>query len=529
MTDYDAVLAEMPESDSRDPIEVCGLAVLSVGADLLDVAAALRKLAALLNSHDTLDRRVQRDRAVQVLKAAHISDAAGLVDAALGGTRNGTAQPGQGQVVTLSDPEPWPDPVDGAEVLGALAHTFKRFGALPKGAATAFALWTVHAHALDAAFCSPLLVLTSPERRCGKSTMMKVLGALVARPLPAASISPAALFRGVEKFRPTLLLDEADTAFRESEELRAIVNAAHDQAGAVALRTVGDTHEPRTFSTWCPKAIALIGTLPGTLTDRAIVVPMRRRKREEPIERLRLDRLGKLEPLRRQAWRWARDHLHALKAADPQVPAELHDRAADNWRPLLAIADAAGGLWPERAREAAQVLSGRDEADDAPAIQLLGDLFALFEERGDRLFTVDILAEVIKREDRPWSEWRQGKPLTARQLARLVGRFGVPTNQTIRIGERHGKGYKREDFIDAFARYLPPPIGDIGDIPAKTGGNPELAIGDMVPSVTDAKSRESSGKTGHVTDVTDREGGSGQERPFLDPDEAARAAMREGA
>lgn len=534
MTDLRAVVSEYPPQredcsggNDRDPLEAAGVTDLSVGADLGDVALALRQLASLLPANP-LERRVIRARAVTQLKRAKIADAAGLVDAAFP-RPNGERSQEQGQAVTLTDPEPWPEPVGGGPLLAELERTFARFVALPEGAATALALWTVHAHALDAAFCSPLLVLTSPERRCGKTTTLKVLGTLVPRSLPAASISPAALFRGVEKFRPTLLLDEADTAFRESEELRAVVNAAHDRAGAVTLRTVGDTHEPRAFSTWCAKAIALIGKLPGTLADRAIVVPMRRRRREEPIERLRLDRLSEIEPLRRQAWRWAQDHLGALREVDPDVPTELHDRAADNWRPLLAIADAVGGRWPSEARKAALLLSGGDDGDeDAPAVLLLADLRALFAERGtDRLATDDILAALTRQDDRPWPEWRRGKPLTARGLARLVGRFDVRPRQ-LWMGEGKVRGYELAQFTDAFARYLPSvPVGPVG--PSNEGANPEFPIRYEGPVLPDANSGESLGNSGHLPDLPDGKGGPGLERDVPLPDEPIEDIEQEDA
>jgi len=75
--------------------------------------------------------------------------------------------------------------------------------------------------------------------------------------------------------------------------------------------------------------------------------------------------------LRRQARRWCEDNLNILTAADPTVPETLTDRAADNWRPLLAVADRAGGAWPIRARDAALVLSGDSMDGGSIRTQLL--------------------------------------------------------------------------------------------------------------------------------------------------------------
>lgn len=365
----------------------------------------------------------------------------------------------QGRALVLSDPEPWPEPVDGAELLGELVRTYARYLAQPDGAATADALWTLHAHAHDVAVVSPLLAFSSAAKRCGKTTALTVLGALVPRPLPASNITAAALFRAVEAYRPTLLVDEADTFLRDREELRGILNSGHTRAGAQVIRTVGDDHETRTFTTWSPKAIALIGDLPDTLRDRAIEVRLRRRRPDEAVERVRLDRLGELEPLRRRCARWAADNLDALREADPDVPGELHDRASDNWRPLLAIADVAGGEWPERARRAALRLSGAEVDDGDAGVLLLSDLRDLFAARGaDRLASAEIVGALTEMEDRPWPEWRRGQPLTTRQLARLLQPFGVAPKQMRTDGGSGPKvrGYESADLEDPFRRYLPP-------------------------------------------------------------------------
>ncbi|MER3407678.1 MAG: hypothetical protein C4292_02510, partial [Nitrososphaera sp.] len=338
----------------------------------------------------------------------------------------------QGRPLMLADPEPWHEPVNGAELADTIASVFQRFVALPEGAAEALALWVVHTHALEASEISPRLALVSPTKRCGKTTTLTILGRLVARPLPAANITPAALFRVVEAHRPTVLIDEADTiALHDNHELRGLLNAGHYRPIATAIRTVGEKHEARAFTVWAPVAIAMIGRLPSTLEDRAIVIRMRRRRSEESVERLALHRLEEFAPLQRMAARWARDQLEHLCAADPEIPDSLHDRAADNWRPLLAIADALGAEWPQRARGAALTLSGGSTEDEEDAaIALLADLKAIFEEEGEEfLTTATLLDKLHEMEDRPWGDWR-GRPLSAHGLARLLRPFGIAQTRT---------------------------------------------------------------------------------------------------
>lgn len=518
-----------PEAGTRDahtippPPDTRKVAV--TGADLLDAAGlttlgerpapavverALRRLAELVAAHelDALARETVRLGAVDALRAAGVASPARMVDAALPPPPKDEGAPSQlqGRAVALDDPEPWPEPVDGAALLDELAATFRRFVALPEGADTALALWVIHAHAHDAAEVSPILALTSATPRCGKSTTLAIVGALVPRPLPAASISAAVLFRAVELYRPTLLIDEADTLrLGDRDDMRGLLNAGHTRASAYAIRAVGDDHEPRVFRVWAPKAVALIGRLPDTLADRSVIIPLRRRAPGETVERLRIGRImTELEPLRRKAARWAQDQAAVLADADPDVPAELHDRAADNWRPLIAIADAAGGDWPERARRAARILSGAaDPADEGPAVQLLADLRALFDARGvDRLASAEIVDALAKMEDRPWPEWKAGRPITARQLARLLAPFGIrPTK--IRFGDATSQGYSLEAFEDAFRRYLP---RDPEQPEHSRNGaeNPSFAIWNNTGRVPDRESGENPHDYGIVPDVPDR-------------------------
>ena len=171
--------------------------------------------------------------------------------------------------------EPWPDPVDGGALLVKLFNAINRFVILPDGAAETIGLWVVQAHAHDAAEHSPLLAFTSPEKRSGKTTALRVLQPLVPRPLPTSNITTAALFRSIEMWRPTLLVDEADSFLGDNDELRGVLNSGHCRDQAFLIRSVGDDHTPTRFNTWGPKVVALIGSLPDTLEDRAIGIAKR--------------------------------------------------------------------------------------------------------------------------------------------------------------------------------------------------------------------------------------------------------------
>jgi len=275
------------------------------------------------------------------------------------------------------------------------------------------------------------------------------------------------------------MIDEADTFLRDSDELRGILNSGHYRPTAHVIRTTGEDHEPCLFHTWGAVVIAMIGSLPGTLEDRSIVIPMRRRRPNERVERFRLDDGAGLSDFARSAARWAVDHLDDLRNADPELPEGLHDRARDNWRPLVAIADLAGGDWPKLAREAAIALTPTEDA--SRGVQLLNDLRTIFTERGDpeRILSSNLVTALLALESRPWLECqRGGRPLTALGLARRLKEFGIKpaqwwsgtTTTTIR-------GYQLNDLAEAFERYLPKP-----------SANP---VGRSVESNSDADLRES--------------------------------------
>jgi putative DNA primase/helicase len=370
----------------------------------------------------------------------------------------------QGQRIQLTDPDPWPEPVDGAQLLSEIRHAHQRFSVLPRGAATALALWDLHTHAEEAFDISPYCALQSPEKRCGKSTTLRVSARIVCRPLPASNISPASVFRTIEQYCPTLLIDEMDTFLRKNEEMRGILNGGHVRELAFTIRTVGDDHEARTFSTWCPKMLSQIGKLPPTLQDRSIVIPIKRKRTADKVERIREDSLRELEPLRRKAARWAKDHLAELQQSDPHVPEELDDRAADNWRPLLAIADLVGGEWPARARKAATLLSvGRDEGGDTIKTMLLADFRRLFDEEGQAAVGGVWISSTRARdalgqmEDRPWGDWgNEGKVISPQRISSLLSEFGIRSKQK-KVGGENLRRYERKDFEEAFDRYLSSP------------------------------------------------------------------------
>lgn len=354
----------------------------------------------------------------------------------------------------LFNPVPCEHSVDGDDLLDRITGALRRYVVMPAFTAEATALWIVHCHAFECWQNTPRLAVGAPEKGCGKSTLLDVIEPMTPRAVKTESLSVAVMFRLIDSRKPTLLIDEADTFISENEELRGCVNAGFAK-GAKHMRCVGDDHDVKGFRTFAPVALAGIGNLPGTIEDRSIRITLQRRKVDEYAENFRSDRVDHLREIACEIQRWTTDNEQVLQNTEPEMPETVINRAADVWRPLLAIADAAGGEWPAVARQAAIHLSGTSE-DSSIRVMLLSDIRSTFAERNtDTISSADLVHELAQLESRPWCEWRQGKPMTQAQLARQLGKFGL-TPSTVRIGGTTPRGYRLSKFRDVFSRYLPP-------------------------------------------------------------------------
>ncbi|HEV2592652.1 MAG TPA: DUF3631 domain-containing protein [Gaiellaceae bacterium] len=367
---------------------------------------------------------------------------------------------------------PVPQPNADVHPLDDVAEFLARYVAFPSDEAlTAVALWVVHCHLVDAFESTPRLALLSPERGSGKTRTLEALALLVPMPIHTVNISPAALYRLVNDKTPTLLLDEADTYLgntiaKQHEDLRGLINAGHRRGATVYRGEIsGKTIKAVEFRAYAPCALAGIGDLPDTILDRSVIVSMKRRAPHERVDAFR-ERLVKPEAdeLRERITEWADKHFAALQNAWPDMPTGITDRAADVWEPLVAIADLAGGIWPERARLAAVAInSARRDRDPSLGVQLLADCRRVFSDRdADRLTTQELLEALLDLDESPWGDLR-GKSLNDRGLATRLRKYEVRPGSH-RFENATKRGYLREDFHDAWQRYLAPPVADVADV-----------------------------------------------------------------
>jgi hypothetical protein len=351
--------------------------------------------------------------------------------------------------------------LNGAAVVDEVAATLRHFVVMGSAQADAAALWVAHTYVFDRFDYSPYLAVSSPVKRCGKTTTMKVLRGLAARPWSIITPSEAVLYRKIARDTPTVFLDEFDAVFsgkKDYEPVRAVFNAGNE-AGTVVPRCGGKNRdELQEFPIFSPKALAGIGRLPETISDRSIIVELKRKRKSDDVQpfRRREARLV-LQPLREQLERWAASVDGFGDYPDPLD--QLSDRANDSWEALLMVADHLGGEWPQRARAAALELSAQvAQDDDSISILLLADVRDCFAELNDpeRIASADLSTMLALIEGSPWGEWgRSGKEITPTALARLLKPYQVRPKLE-RIEGRVQRGYERAEFEDTWERYLTP-------------------------------------------------------------------------
>jgi hypothetical protein len=367
---------------------------------------------------------------------------------------------------SISEAPRWDGPVpETAALLTDIREYICRYVIVSDDEAFAVALWVTHTHAFSAAGSTPYLAINSAEPESGKTQLLEVLETLVANPWLTGRVTAAVLPRKINAVSPTLLLDESDTAFsgapEYSDALRGILNTGYRASGYTTLCVgQGASLTFQDFRTFCPKAIAGLGKLPDTVRSRSIPVRLKRRKTDEPIKTwLPSSEPNDAEVLRGKLAAWAQANAEALLKAQPERPEGLGDRAFDVWRPLLAIASLGGDDWTARAREVAKRLSGKASAPATDAVRALAKLRDLFAD-AERLSSATIVAELNADDALPFGDRRGGDGITARGLAAMLRAFDIAPRQ-VWLVDRNVQGYRREDFADAFTRYLAPVPGSL--------------------------------------------------------------------
>jgi hypothetical protein len=350
---------------------------------------------------------------------------------------------------------------DGAALVRDVEGFLRRFVVLPAHTELPLALWVLLTHTFQSFDAVPYLIINSPAPRCGKTRLLECLELIVSSPRRASNTSEAALFRIIEEIKPTLLLDEAETLSGKSERaeyLRQILNAGN-RRGALVTRCTGPATNivPTDFSVFCPKVLAGIGNFPQTITDRAIVVSMQRRKNSESVARFLYKAVGpEGAALRERAGQFVGQRKDEIEAAYDKAELDfISDRDAEAWSPLFAILSIADISRLKELRDSAMRLTqtkASNAEDDNLSLRLLADVRSVWPEGEPKIFTRELIQRLKGIED---GHWVSDEKFDGRKLGRFLKPFGV-TPATVQIGKENRKGYYREAAEAAFGRYLGP-------------------------------------------------------------------------
>lgn len=322
----------------------------------------------------------------------------------------------------------------------------------------AIALWILHTHIYQHYRESPRLALLSPVNGCGKTTLLSLLLLLVRNGCSTSNTTPAVIYYELDRNpQTTWLIDEADNLDLDRKSngvARAVLNMGHTRGAYVCRMVKG---EPKKIPVFSPLAVAAIGTLPFPLLRRSISINMQRPGRDHKLERLD-DASPQWAGACEQIRRWA---ATCTLACDPAVPTQLRNRAADNWRALLAIADDLGH--GDAARSAAIKMSG-NRVYTEPGIALIADIMSIFDEKGvDRLTSRELVSALLDLNDGDWNEWRgikEARPphkLSQSELAATLRPFHIrprtvwPKHRG--AGGSSSRGYVRIWFERAWDAY----------------------------------------------------------------------------
>ena len=361
----------------------------------------------------------------------------------------------------LSPPAPWMSPVTGEVLLDALHETIRTYVIADDCYVTAMVLWITHTYSFRQFHYSPLLLINAPERACGKSVALGLIAELAHSPFESANITVAALFRIIEMYGPTVLIDEADTFLESNPEMAGILNKGYEHRGVVVrVETIGDRLQPVPYRVFGPKAIAGIAMerrLADATLSRCVRVQMRRKVQGETVQRLRSADRQKFNHMRSQMHRFVKDSQQELAKGHTDMPSELSDREQDNWEPLFTVARCAGPRWLAKAREAALSIKGSTEEPQSMTNSLLADIREVLPGRQVLYIPSAKLLELLTNDpEMGWSTYNRGSPLTVRQLAKSLGAYGI-RSKTVRMPSGlTPKGYEIREFEEVFKRYLSP-------------------------------------------------------------------------
>ena len=470
-------------TDFNDLHQLAGLEAVKAQIDSAGVLSRAQVQAVQEKSveAETDDQTIARMAGLSVLEFARQSKAAadklGISVSQLRGVVNEhrkaqQASKGKGTPPMFEEVEPWDDPVNGAEVLNAVLEQLQAHVIADIETLHMAALWVCFTWLIDAATIAPIALITSPEKECGKTTLKDCMASMARKPLNAANLSTAVLFRLLDEYRPTAFLDEVDTWFNENnQDLIGVLNAGHNKGSIanppIVWRCDGDNNDARPFYIWGAKCVCGISAknIKDTLTSRSVILQMRRKLKGEHAQNLRHTPAETFSTIQRKLARWSDDNAAQFSRMHP-IMTGASNRDADNYEPLLAIAMLAGGQWVEHLERAYQRTSANSEVSRSIGEELLEACREAFDNlKTDRIFTHELMEHLIKDEEAVFATYNRGKPIAPNQVSKRLSSYGIKS-KTVRRGYETRKGYDKSQFTEAWKVYL-----DGGNLPENVTQN----------------------------------------------------------
>jgi len=358
--------------------------------------------------------------------------------------------------------EPWDQPINPLVLFEELRTAIFDFVIMASDEQTAVILWLLHSYFIKPPsvpqLCnhSAILNIGSPVRACGKSTLREILEQLCPRPISMSNGTNATIYRLISKIQPTLFIDEADTFIENRTELIGILNEGYKQAGKVYRQSGKQWDDTQAYATWGAKCIVGIGSLPDTLQSRCITIRLRRKLPEEAIYRIN-ERLEEnslyFHDLKRKIVRFLVDNELAIIKTKVELNNRLDDRTQDNWLPLLKIAKFINEDVYKYAIQASENLSTIARSEIEFGVEILKDIKNIFlEKKLERIGTLALVTTLRINKELSWDTFPKGG-LTPYHLSTMLKAFGINPKQ-YKDGDKPLRGYIRNDFEDAFNRYL---------------------------------------------------------------------------
>ncbi len=462
----------------------------------------LRNLAEMADSFDEITHVGVREELVKLLRANGVSGPGQMADSALGKRSAGTATDGH-QGHQFLEPESWPSPVKGSELLDEVRKWLGEYVDVGEASLIAASLWSVTTWFVSQVYFAPILAMLSPTKGSGKSLFLDLLRWICRKPVLSSGVgvTPAVVFRLNEEHQPTFLIDEAEklSGKNGNREIIGLLNQGYRRGSKIhRCREVKGRQVVDEFDAFGFRAVAAIGSLWDTLIDRAVVIPMQRKPMDRRLKRFngrQVESEGK--ELVRKIRRFAEDNIGAFETALSAAPRPswLKDRACDNWAALFAVADLAGQSWSDRALDSAKSLTSAAEDDDR-AEQLIHDVRNVFRDQGcpEGIKSGDLVEHLNNIESSPWADFSQGKGISVNKVAAMFKPFKIRPHQARNSFGEKVRGYWLDELQEVFGRY--PPRSELGQVgqPCKDGGFRDIQSGTeekICPNSESAETRTS--------------------------------------